>query len=729
MHKKKPVRIILALAISTITAFGGLSLTGQDIDAAANIMRSSDSPDYRVVDLSQYNDSVQTSSDDINFATLKTQVDAVYIRSYSHANNTFNVDMQAVKYAKSAKKAGLKFGFYFYFLPTASLDDAKTQAHLFYDFIKDYSYALVPVLDVEDNSKNISKAQLAAAVKAFTDEFTAISGQPVMIYTFPYFMKNNFDTSFKWSQYKLWIAHYNVSAPMEGISSSWMPESLWCWSRWDMWQYTSTGTLSSVPNSSGGALDLSYATKNIFLSTPSADVSPDTGAPTVSYQTHVQDYGWQNWRDYGDTAGTSGQSKRLEAIRIMLDNTDGGIQYRTHVQDYGWMDWTSDGLISGTSGQSKRLEAIEIKLTGVAADLYDVYYRVHAQNFGWMDWAKNGESAGTAGFSYRLEAIQIVLVAKGGVAPGETVCHFVNAADPGVVYTSYVQDYAWMAPVENGALSGTSGESKRLEALNMTLANVNGGIEYSAHVQDYGWMDWVSNGQTAGTLGQAKRLEAIKIRLTGDAATKYDVYYRIHAQNYGWLDWASNGAPAGTAGFSYRVEAVKVVLVPKGQPAPGETLCSFVDKNAPGVVYSTSVQDIGWMASLRNGAVSGTTGQAKRVEAMRISLANLDGGIEYHAFVQNIGWQAWVTAGNTAGTEGQSLRMEAMEMRLTGNAASQYDLYYKVYIQNMGWLDWAKNSAPSGTTGCECRIEAIRIVLVPKGGAAPGATANAFIAG
>ncbi len=729
MYKKKPVHVFLALAISTITALGCMSFSGQQVDAAANIMRPSDSPDYRVVDISQYNDSIQTNKDNIDFATLKTQVDAVYIRSYSHANNVFNVDMQAVKYAKSAKTVDLKYGFYFYFLPTANLEDAKTQAHLFYDFIKDYSYSLVPVLDVEDNTYNISKPQLAASVKAFTDEFTALSGQSVMIYTFPYFMKNNFDTSFKWSQYKLWIAHYDVSAPMEGISTTWMPESLWCWSRWDMWQYTSKGVLSSVPNSSGGALDLSYATKNIFLSIPSTDVSPDTGVPTVSYQTHVQDYGWQNWCDYGGVAGTSGQSKRLEAIRIMLDNTDGGIQYRTHVQDYGWMDWTSDGLISGTSGQSKRLEAIEIKLTGAAADLYDVYYRVHAQNVGWMDWASNGESAGTAGFSYRLEAIQIILVAKGGAAPGETVYHFMDAADPCVVYSAHVQDYGWMAPVQSGAMSGTSGESRRLEALNMSLVNVNGGIEYSAHVQDYGWMDWVSGGSIAGTLGQSRRLEAIKIRLTGDAALKYDVYYRIHAQNYGWLDWAKNGEPAGTAGFSYRVEAVKVVLVPKGDPAPGETTCSFVDKSAPGVVYSTQVQDIGWMASLGNGAVSGAIGQAKRVEAMRITLANLDGGIESDAYVQNIGWMPWVTAGNTSGTEGYSLRMEAMAIKLTGNAASLYDLYYKVYTEYTGWLDWAVNGAPAGTTGCQCRIEAIRVVLVPKGGAAPGATANAFIAG
>ena len=76
--------------------------------------------------------------------------------------------------------------------------------------------------------------------------------------------------------------------------------------------------------------------------------------------------------------------------------------------------------MSGTSGESKRLEAICIELTGDMAEHYDVYYRVHAQSYGWMGWAKNGEEAGTAGFAKRLEGIQIVLVPKDGAAPGKT---------------------------------------------------------------------------------------------------------------------------------------------------------------------------------------------------------------------------------------------------------------------------------------------------------------------
>ena len=165
-----------------------------------------------------------------------------------------------------------------------------------------------------------------------------------------------------------------------------------------------------------------------------------------------------------------------------------------------------------------------------AADDYDIYYRVHAENNGWLDWAKNGESSGTAGYSYRLEAIEVKLVPKNAAAPGPTTRAFVERIAPApidpsvqkVVYKTHVQDVGWQDYVTGGAVSGTSGESKRLEAIQIKLTNIAGGIEYSTHVQDVGWMDYVANDALSGTSGQSKRLEAIRIRLTGAAAERLD---------------------------------------------------------------------------------------------------------------------------------------------------------------------------------------------------------------
>ena len=64
-------------------------------------------------------------------------------------------------------------------------------------------------------------------------------------------------------------------------------------------------------------------------------------------------YKRQGYVKDGSTAGTTGQSKRLEAIRIKRSNNTsykGTIQYQTHIQDIGWQGWKMNDDTSGTSG-------------------------------------------------------------------------------------------------------------------------------------------------------------------------------------------------------------------------------------------------------------------------------------------------------------------------------------------------------------------------------------------
>lgn len=171
---------------------------------------------------------------------------------------------------------------------------------------------------------------------------------------------------------------------------------------------------------------------NPSISTPGTGSSGGTNSALsgkyVTYQTHVQNIGWQGTVSDGATAGTSGKALRMESVKLNLGSAtgySGGIRYRTHIQNLGWESgWKSNGAMSGTSGKALRLEAIQIELTGDVAKYYDIYYRVHAQNYGWLGWAKNGDSAGTEGYALRLEAIQVKLVKKNGAAPGSTANKF-----------------------------------------------------------------------------------------------------------------------------------------------------------------------------------------------------------------------------------------------------------------------------------------------------------------
>lgn len=307
--------------------------------------------------------------------------------------------------------------------------------------------------------------------------------------------------------------------------------------------------------------------------------------PSIVYSTHIQSYGWQEETKDGDTSGSTGLAKRLEGIKINIQNFElsGSVEYRTHVEKYGWMNWQKDGVLSGTEGESKRLEAIEIRLTGELAENYDVYYRVHAQKFGWLDWAKNGEPAGTAGYAYRLEAIEVRLVEKNGPSLSEGNLAFKQyIKEPSVSYQTHVQSIGWQNYVMDGQMSGTEGLAKRLEGIRIKLSNLpySGDITYRTHVEKYGWLNWISNNALSGTTGESKRLEAIEINLNGELAKHYDVYYRVHAQSFGWMDWAKNGEPAGTAGYAKRLEGIEIRLVKKGETAPGSTTLPYKDKYA-----------------------------------------------------------------------------------------------------------------------------------------------------
>lgn len=270
--------------------------------------------------------------------------------------------------------------------------------------------------------------------------------------------------------------------------------------------------------------------------------------PSISYTTHIQDIGWQNQVKDGEMAGTEGQAKRLEAIKITLKDLSGvKIKYQTHIQDIGWQDWKYDGTLAGTEGQSKRLEAIKIELE--ESDKYSIMYRVHIQDIGWQDWRYDGEKAGTEGQSKRLEAIQIKIVEK--------------QTSISVNYSVHVQDIGWQNWKAEEKIAGTEGQSKRLEAIKIELlTNIkNLKLKYRVHIQDIGWQDWKDSEEMAGTEGQSKRLEAIQIKL--ENTQDYSIEYRVHVQDIGWQDWVKDGEISGTEGQSKRLEAIQIRIISK----------------------------------------------------------------------------------------------------------------------------------------------------------------------
>lgn len=189
---------------------------------------------------------------------------------------------------------------------------------------------------------------------------------------------------------------------------------------------------------------------------------PTNSEYVVDYRVYVQGIGWQEWKSNGQMAGTTDQSRRIEAIEIKLQKKNylgsktpsetAKVLYSGHIQDIGWSYKGVDGETIGTVDRSKRIEALKIELQNIENN--EISYRVHVQDVGWQDWKSNGEIAGTTGEEKRVEAIRIELK---------------DTTKYDVQYRAYVQDIGWQDWKSNGEIAGTTGESKRIEAIQIKL--------------------------------------------------------------------------------------------------------------------------------------------------------------------------------------------------------------------------------------------------------------------
>ncbi|MFT0885423.1 GBS Bsp-like repeat-containing protein [Streptococcus agalactiae] len=153
-------------------------------------------------------------------------------------------------------------------------------------------------------------------------------------------------------------------------------------------------------------------------------------------------------------------------------------------------------------------------------------------------------------------------------------------------------------------------------------------------------------------------------------------------------------------------------------------------KQLPTVTYSAHVQDIGWQKSVDNATVSGTVGQEKQVEAIKLSIKapeGITGKLSYKTYVKGQGWQPSVESGQVSGTVGQSRPIEALSINLTDNLQKLYDVYYRVHVQDKGWMAWQKNNSVAGTVGESKRLEALEVKLVAKASDFSSKTDHSFL--
>ena len=301
-----------------------------------------------------------------------------------------------------------------------------------------------------------------------------------------------------------------------------------------------------------------------------------------------------------------------------------------------------------------------------------------------------------------------------------------------LAYSAHVSGRGWLDPVDNGGVAGTTGQSLSLEALRVEFAGMEeNAVSVRTHVSGRGWLDPVGNGGIAGTTGQALAVEALSMELSSELSSSWSIWYRVHSAGFGWLGWAHDGQDAGSAGYARAVQAVQIVVLPVDEQPDGQIGEAFRNHadEPPSIQYSAHVSGIGWMSQVTDGGIAGTVGRGLPLEALNagISWYGHGGGIEFRSHVSGYGWRAW--AEGLAGTTGQARQLEALQVRLTGEVAESYDVWYRVHVAGAGWLGWASDGVAAGTTGKGLAVQAVEMMLLPKGSEAPGDTANSYVGG
>lgn len=138
-----------------------------------------------------------------------------------------------------------------------------------------------------------------------------------------------------------------------------------------------------------------------------SNVEPPKPKTPLWYRAHVSGKGWMDAVN-GGTAGTVGQNRALEAIKIDMRKLDFKIKARAHIQNIGLKDfgYIKHDTVIGTTGKGLQMEAIELIAEGLNGKKLQT--RVHIQDIGWTRWTSG--MIGTVGMNKKIEAIEIRLV-------------------------------------------------------------------------------------------------------------------------------------------------------------------------------------------------------------------------------------------------------------------------------------------------------------------------------
>ncbi len=303
------------------------------------------------------------------------------------------------------------------------------------------------------------------------------------------------------------------------------------------------------------------------------------------------------------------------------------------------------------------------------------------------------------------------------VVVGEPVQEETPAGETETAQKTYIryrvlQKKSWTEYCEKGSTAENTEKEESITNLDVVVSSpYEGTVKFKTYTKK-GWGAYTTTENSSVTKG---KIQAIAIKLTGQLSELYDIYYKVHVTDGYWLDWASNGHAAGSMNLNQRINAIKLRLVKKGKKISGDTEYPCVV--APDITYKMA---LGKQKLSPNYKELGKTSGSKKNKTgitgikMKISDRLLPGGLEYRVAQEKGKYGSWISSGKLAGSEKSEKYLSRIQIRLTGQLAKAYDIYYRVQVKRYGWLDWAKNGQSAGSDGLGLCITAYQVKLRKK---------------
>ena len=343
------------------------------------------------IDLSHHNEGINfdaLKNEGVKFAILRAGYTG-YGDGVSKAK-----DSQFENFYNQCKQRGIGVGAY-WFSCANTYDKGVSEANYMYENClkgKQFDYPIY--IDVEDDTggkkwlRNAGKEKITDGIIGFCERMEQLGYYAGIYANLDWF--NNWINQNRVANYDKWLAAWSKNKPNTYLADR-------------MWQFGGETNYQRSPILAGQNVDQNYC----YYDYPKIIAENGlNGYPKVEkkvkYRSHLQSTGWQEWKHDGEMSGTTGESRRLEAIQIDYDKP---IYAKAHIQKDGWVDYgkiTKDTII-GTTGEAKRLECLCLKCEGLK-------YRVHIQDSGWSCWtdADGISTLGSVGQKLRIEAIEIM---------------------------------------------------------------------------------------------------------------------------------------------------------------------------------------------------------------------------------------------------------------------------------------------------------------------------------